>query len=299
MSFQGRERWHGTIAFVPAEEHLRPQPPSPRRSGKSGSLRLVIARMRSVASTGRAVEMSGAARSSDRWDPAARNGTASRHFLQPKASVLNSTAAAVQELATVAVAYTVGSSSRARQRCRGYGSGDGPRLSPRSVGCDRRRPATAVTCSHHRQVKERKGMIWHVKAARSARSSNIPSEFATAPSNHHQTAHRCRRLDNRHHRPLGCVVPSQLGSPTPRCAGRSRPARRLNGPSDSPQTGHHSSRAITSPGRSQADNPMIGRIGVRDATINSLLTEEQHDGFIGVYGDGCGTNRYHTEMSGR
>ena len=204
--------------LVPAEEHLRPPPPSPRMSGHGGSLRLVIALMRSVPATGRAVDMSGAARSSDRWVPPARNGIASRHFLGRKAAVFNSTPAAVQKLATIAVECTVGNSSHARQRCRGNGSGDDPRLSPRS---------------------------------------------------------------------------------TPRCAGLSRPARRLKGPSDSPQTGHHSSGAITSPGRSQADNPMIGRIGVRDATINSLLTEEQRDGFIGVYGDGCGTNRYHTEMSGR
>jgi len=38
-------------------------------------------------------------------------------------------------------------------------------------------------------------------------------------------------------------------------------------------------------------SPMVSRLGVRDAT-NSLLTEEQHDGFIGVCGDGSCTNRY-------
>ncbi len=274
--------------FVPAEEHLRPPPPSPGMSGQSGSSRLMIALMRSVPATGRAVDMSGAARSSDPWDPPARNGIASRPFLE-RTAVFNSTPAEVQKLATIAVAYTVGSSSHARQRCRGIWSGDDPRLSPRSVGWDRQAPAYSSTCSHCRQAKEQNEMIRREKAARSAQSSNIPSECTNAPSNH-QTAHRCRRLDTRNHRPLACADPSQLGNPTLRCEGRSRPAGRLGGPSDSSQ---NSSVAITSPARSQADNPIIDRIGVWDAIINSLLTEEQHDGFIGVYGDGCGTTLPH------
>jgi len=223
--------------------------------------------MRLVPATARAVDMSGAARSPDRWDRAVRNGTASRHFLEPKAAVLNSTAAAVQKLATVAVACTVSSSSRARQGCRGYGSGDDPRLSPRSVGCDRRPPATAVSCSHYRQAKEQKGMIRQEKAVRSARSPHITSECATAPSNHH----RCRQ-DTRHHRPLGCAVPSPA---------RSRPALRLNGPSDSAR------RVLTLPGRQQVQDvrKLTTRRSAESAARtppSTLLTEKQHDGSSGI-----------------